>query len=148
MSMKNSSDTIGNQSLDLPVCSAVPRPTAPPRSPAIVRNLIEKYKFNGMMLRQILKWPTRSPAADTKKIWKLEEFKLPAATWYSPHFVIRYSLSFCAVGKLVLLGLIRQPDGESDHRKFKVPEYVVFLIQIHPPPRPCPHPRPRPPLRC
>jgi hypothetical protein len=30
--MKNSSDTIGNRSRDLPVCSAVPQPTAPPRA--------------------------------------------------------------------------------------------------------------------
>ena len=28
--MKNSSDTIGNQSRDLPACSALPQPTAPP----------------------------------------------------------------------------------------------------------------------
>jgi hypothetical protein len=30
-SMKNSNDTIGNRARDLPVCSAVPQPTAPPR---------------------------------------------------------------------------------------------------------------------
>jgi hypothetical protein len=29
--MKNSTDTIGNRTRDLPVCSAVPQPTAPPR---------------------------------------------------------------------------------------------------------------------
>ena len=29
--MKNSSDTIGNRTRDLPACSAVPQPTAPPR---------------------------------------------------------------------------------------------------------------------
>ena len=28
MSMKNSSDTIGNRTRDLPTCSAVPQPTA------------------------------------------------------------------------------------------------------------------------
>jgi hypothetical protein len=33
MSMKNSSGTIGNRTRDLPACSAVPRPTAPPRTP-------------------------------------------------------------------------------------------------------------------
>ena len=32
-SMKNSSDTIGKQTRDLPACSAVPQPTAPPRAP-------------------------------------------------------------------------------------------------------------------
>ena len=29
--MKNSNDTIGNRTPDLPTCSAVPQPTAPPR---------------------------------------------------------------------------------------------------------------------
>jgi hypothetical protein len=30
--MKNSSDTIGNRNRDLPRCSTVPQPTAPPRA--------------------------------------------------------------------------------------------------------------------
>jgi hypothetical protein len=33
MSMNNSNDTIGNRSRDLPVCSAVHQPIAPPRAP-------------------------------------------------------------------------------------------------------------------
>jgi hypothetical protein len=33
MSMKNSTDTIGNRTRDLPAGSAVPQPTAPPRAP-------------------------------------------------------------------------------------------------------------------
>jgi hypothetical protein len=33
MSMKNSSDTIGNRSRDLSVCSTVSQSTAPPRAP-------------------------------------------------------------------------------------------------------------------
>jgi hypothetical protein len=33
MSMKNSNDTIGNRTRNLPVCSAVPQPTAPLRAP-------------------------------------------------------------------------------------------------------------------
>ena len=33
MLMKNSNDTIGNRARDLPACSAVPQPTAPPRAP-------------------------------------------------------------------------------------------------------------------
>ena len=32
MSMKNSNDTIGNRTRDLPACSAVPQPTEPPRA--------------------------------------------------------------------------------------------------------------------
>ena len=31
--MKKSNDTIGNRTRDLPVCRAVPQPTAPPRAP-------------------------------------------------------------------------------------------------------------------
>ena len=33
MSMKNSSDTTGNRTSELPICSAVPQPTAKPRGP-------------------------------------------------------------------------------------------------------------------
>jgi hypothetical protein len=32
MSIRNSSDTIGNRTRDLPACSTVPQPTAPPRN--------------------------------------------------------------------------------------------------------------------
>ena len=35
MSMKNSNDTIGNLTRDLPACGAVPQPTAPPRAPTL-----------------------------------------------------------------------------------------------------------------
>ena len=36
--MKNSNDTIGNRTRDLPNCSAVPQPTAPPRTPRLLRH--------------------------------------------------------------------------------------------------------------
>ena len=36
MSMKNSSDTIGNRTRDLPACSAVPQPTVPPHTPDLL----------------------------------------------------------------------------------------------------------------
>jgi len=36
MPTKNSIDTIGNRTRDLPACSAVPQPTAPPRAHAVV----------------------------------------------------------------------------------------------------------------
>jgi hypothetical protein len=35
MSMKNSNDTIGNRTRDLPACSAVPQPTTPPCAPMV-----------------------------------------------------------------------------------------------------------------
>jgi len=44
--MKNSSDTIGNRTRDLPTCSAVPHPTAPPRAPQRLK-VIELKKTRG-----------------------------------------------------------------------------------------------------
>ena len=44
MSMKNSSDTTGNRTRDLPTCSAVPQPTAPPRT-ALSRDKVEKLFY-------------------------------------------------------------------------------------------------------
>jgi hypothetical protein len=44
MSMKNSNDTIGNRSLDLPVCSAVPQPLRH-RVPPMYMGLRVKYPF-------------------------------------------------------------------------------------------------------
>jgi len=38
MSMKNSIDTIGNRTRDLPPCSEVPQPTASPRDPFMRRS--------------------------------------------------------------------------------------------------------------
>jgi len=35
MSMKNINETIGNRTSDLPVCDAVPQPTAPTRAPLL-----------------------------------------------------------------------------------------------------------------
>jgi hypothetical protein len=44
MSMKNSSDTIGNRTCDLPTCSAVPQPTALSRAPIYIYIYIYIYK--------------------------------------------------------------------------------------------------------
>jgi hypothetical protein len=44
MSIKNSNDTIGNRTRDLPVCIAVPQPTAPPRAPT--EQLSGRAEFN------------------------------------------------------------------------------------------------------
>ena len=43
-SMKNSTDTIGNRTRDLPACSAVPQPTAPPCAP---KRLSVGYRYSG-----------------------------------------------------------------------------------------------------
>ena len=39
--MKNSNDPIGSRTRDLPACSSVPQPTAPPRAPPCPYNEIE-----------------------------------------------------------------------------------------------------------
>jgi len=55
MSMKNSSDTTGHLTRDLPACSAVPQSTAPPHAP---KHLVRKAyrKVHRIVLRIILKW--------------------------------------------------------------------------------------------
>ena len=45
MSMKNSNDTTGNRTRDLLTCSAVPQPTAPPRSPLSCRRFVFSAGF-------------------------------------------------------------------------------------------------------
>jgi len=44
MSMKNSNDTIGNRTRDLPACIAEPQPTAPPRGSMLIFMFFEKKK--------------------------------------------------------------------------------------------------------
>jgi len=45
--MKNSSDTIGNRTSDLPACSAVPQPSAPLRAPGFY---ISKLRKSGVFV--------------------------------------------------------------------------------------------------
>jgi len=40
MSTKNSNDTIGNRTRDLPACSTVPQPTAPPCPPTVTSKTV------------------------------------------------------------------------------------------------------------
>jgi hypothetical protein len=42
--MKNSNDTVGNRTRDLPACSAVPQPTAPPA--ACPNPSLKQHLFN------------------------------------------------------------------------------------------------------
>jgi len=47
--MKKPNDTIGNRTRDLPACSAVPQPTAPPRAPSTrkTKHISLKYCNSG-----------------------------------------------------------------------------------------------------
>ena len=49
ISMKNSSDTIGNRTRDLPTCSAVPQPTALPRAPKMDTEEVNLKTWTGMV---------------------------------------------------------------------------------------------------
>ena len=55
MSMKNSNDTVGNRTHDLPTCSAAPQPTALPRAPTFsyLDTLIVPYD-TAIRLKKIL----------------------------------------------------------------------------------------------
>jgi hypothetical protein len=64
MSMKNSNDIIGSRTRDLPACSAVPKPTAPPLAPHIQvvnatyeSNIVVLSSFNYGLLRFPLSTP-------------------------------------------------------------------------------------------
>jgi hypothetical protein len=50
---KNSSNTIGNRTRDLPACSALPQPTAPPRAPTC-RGNVTKNDFNSSLMFYML----------------------------------------------------------------------------------------------
>jgi len=45
MSMEDSYNTIGNRTRDLPTCSAVPQPTAPPRTPSAFKGTKNLFTF-------------------------------------------------------------------------------------------------------
>jgi len=51
--MRNSSDTIGNRTRDLPTCSAVPQPIAPPRAPRWSVVMIQIFGLGYLFL---LRW--------------------------------------------------------------------------------------------
>ena len=60
MSMKNSSDTIGNRTDDLPAFSAVPQPTAPPLAPnldsSFIQYVFSKWDQSMRILKKILSY--------------------------------------------------------------------------------------------
>ena len=51
MSMKNFSDTIGNRTCDLSTCSAMPQPTAPPRTP-FINQYVCKMSFTVLLIKR------------------------------------------------------------------------------------------------
>jgi len=51
MSMKISNDTMGNRTRDIPACSALPQPTAPPRAPHVLYSIILLLLLCGKLIR-------------------------------------------------------------------------------------------------
>jgi hypothetical protein len=70
MSMKNSNDTTGNRTRDLPACSAVPQPTAPPRAPKLRCMEIYKQSRNMQAIHN----------SQRHRFISMHEMKYPAAT--------------------------------------------------------------------
>jgi len=66
--MKIFNDTIGNRTRDLPVCSAVPQPTAPPRAPN--RNEYQEYFLRGKDGRCVGLTTLPPSCADCLEIWE------------------------------------------------------------------------------
>jgi len=74
--MKNSIDTIGNRARDLPACSAVPQPTAPPRAHTVNRTT-RKSKWPGLAVQvRRLEKPPATQYGDgyaSEAVWTLED---------------------------------------------------------------------------
>jgi hypothetical protein len=70
MSMKNSSDTFGNRTRDLPVCSAFPQPNALPRAPRFYSHIKIKMRFSKLpfLLTQIFEKSRKCFSRRCKKI--------------------------------------------------------------------------------
>jgi len=97
MSMKNSNDTIGNRTCDLPTCSAVPQPTALPRAPGGCSKDIRRYGtvwlaalFSTIYnFRRVNTWPYPSAvsAADPSShaVPTNREKEGPGVQWDAPH---------------------------------------------------------------
>jgi hypothetical protein len=63
VSMKNSNDSIGNRTGDLPVCSAVPQSNAPPRT---------VFHLNRSLYDLTHRWSL--PVTNQRRVWAVAEF--------------------------------------------------------------------------
>ena len=72
MSIKNSNDTNGNRTRDLPAFSAVPQPTAPSRAPGVIGKL---HKLSALIPRKYSWHPQKQQAPGSVwVIWRTETF--------------------------------------------------------------------------
>jgi hypothetical protein len=68
--MKNSNDTIGNRTRDLPACSAVPQPTALPRAPLSVVSMAAKLRLS---FREEYIYGVPNGVLRTRLCWSMEK---------------------------------------------------------------------------
>jgi hypothetical protein len=72
MSMKKSSDTIGNRTRDLPACSAMPQPTAPLHAPHSPYPL-NKIQFMTNMKRLLLQGQDAPSSGSLQEQWSTNQ---------------------------------------------------------------------------
>jgi hypothetical protein len=98
MSMKKSSDTIGNRTRDLPVCSAVPQPTATLRVvikmlPKILKYSLTTFLLNitGCLRGECNHTPRRQPVIHIHLLHRIYLHHTPAYTVSSLRGIEKFS---------------------------------------------------------
>jgi hypothetical protein len=90
MSVKNSSDTIGNRTRDVPACSAVPQPNVPPRaslSSLVAYKIKDKYHSNSSPALQCAGQPLFYNISKIQRLEDLLQWRPEAGI---PHSLISY----------------------------------------------------------
>ena len=105
MSIKNSNDTIGNRTRDLPTCSSVPQPTAPPRASPL-------YYIPWLNLMAALK--SFKPTANRDFYVPTDDTSLPACDAVSVEWFWRFKTTQC-YDMIYLLTAIGWSRGGSTH---------------------------------
>ena len=120
MSRKNSNDTIGNRTRDLPVCSAVSQPTAPPRTPEVipVTTLTAVFWWVSSCSVVIMKCLT-NPKAD------VFELKIQRLQWL--FFNIQFST--CNMGWDVEESWFKSRQKQQVFLPFKIVQTAIGLVQ-------------------
>jgi hypothetical protein len=114
MSIKNSNDTIGNRTRDLPACSAVPEPTSPPRVWAwwLYKNYIGFRNIMGNMIMangftalaegfDVYVLSTSATNGNVSHLGRTTLVGWKAGVWIQNHTVV-YDEGLCDLGGLTL----------------------------------------------
>jgi hypothetical protein len=113
MSMKNFNDAIGNRIHDVPTCSALPQPTAPPRAPRL--------------------WGTASNS-NTEVLQRYQNKVLRAivnALWHIPNKILHTHLKVSTVREEITKFSVKYRDKITTHPN----ELVATLLEEEEEPR-------------